>query len=386
MSELDDKPKPESQPAKSSSASIRPIFAPPGAKQAPTKPAPTPDAAPRTSQDSAAVSGEFESPERRPEPATPPRYEPPEGVTEDDEMIVTASESLSSHGNETQDDEDHDTPSDSPIEPPPPVIERPRARPPEPAEAEPTIEPSKPRPRNLVYLFGLIAVVVVAAVLVANRDPPSRAVESPPTERSREPRADPIEPVPKVESPNLEIDRAETGTETGEEVEPNKPSHPGHRAERPTNVHPRDPSVIPPGTPDENTKAFSKLPVSIHDGPPIGGIGRSGVHIDTISTAGGRDNSDCRDPTQRFSIGADEYVNVCFRVVHPRQQEWLRVLWEKDGRITRRGRVRIPDLHAYTTRTYLLVRPEYVGRWRVRIMPEGEESIDLAVAEFAITQ
>src|SRR5690606_20812072 len=104
------------------------------------------------------------------------------------------------------------------------------------------------------------------------------------------------------------------GTETGGEVEA-KPSDP------------RDPSVIPPGTPDENAKAFAKLPVSIHDGPPIGGIGRSGIHIDAIATARGRDNTDCKDPTESFSVSVAEYINVCFRVVHPREQESLRVIW-----------------------------------------------------------
>ena len=44
---------------------------------------------------------------------------------------------------------------------------------------------------------------------------------------------------------------------------------------------PRDPSVIPPGTPAESAKAFSKLPVSVSDGPPIGGIG----HIDGVPPA-----------------------------------------------------------------------------------------------------
>jgi hypothetical protein len=113
---------------------------------------------------------------------------------------------------------------------------------------------------------------------------------------------------------------------------------------------------------------------------------RSGSHSGAIATARVRDNTDCKDPTGSFSVSVAEYVNVCFRVVHPREQESLRVIWEKDGKVTRRGRVRIPDLHAYTTRAYLLVRPEYVGRWRVRIVPEGEETIDLAVAEFEITK
>jgi hypothetical protein len=176
-----------------------------------------------------------------------------------------------------------------------------------------------------------------------------------------------------------ETDTGETdgGDETGG---PSKPARPAGK------VDPRDPSLIPPGTPEENAKAFIKLPESIHDGPPIGGIGRSGIHIDAISTSRGRNNTDCDQPTESFSIGVAKYVNVCFRAVHPREQETLRVIWEKDGKITRRGRVRIPELHAYTTRAYLLLRPEYIGDWRVRIVPDGEDEIDLAVAEFVITE
>jgi hypothetical protein len=72
-------------------------------------------------------------------------------------------------------------------------------------------------------------------------------------------------------------------------------------------------------------------------------------------------------------------------VIHPRSEQTLRVFWEKDGTVTRRGKVRIPEgLHAYKTRAYLQVRPEYVGSWRVRIVPEGEEDTSLVVAEFEI--
>jgi hypothetical protein len=377
MSELDDKPAP------------KPIFAPPGSSTSPKLS--VPDAAPRTSQDRASVSGEFLVIER-PEPTTPPRYEPPEGVTPDDEPTNENFEPLRfTTGTVTQDDEDRDleeaaandppTPPDSPAisllpppepEPKPAAIEKPRARPPESPEPEPEPEP-KPSAGKVVGLIA--AIVAVAAIVVfTQRDRTSPTVTT-----------TKIQDVPReqtAERPKLDLGARGTetgGTETGG-------TETGEPEPEPKPANPRDPSVIPPGTPDENAKAFVKLPVSIHDGPPIGGIGRSGIHIDAIATASGGDNNDCKEPTENFSVSVAEYVNVCFRVVHPREQESLRVIWEKDGKVTRRGRVRIPDLHAYTTRAYLLVRPEYVGRWRVRIVPEGEDGIDLAVAEFEITE
>lgn len=411
MSELEDKPEPAAAKpgadtsridsdwdallgSASTSASNRPIFAPPGAAKKKPVSGPVPDAAPRTSQAGASVSGEFEAAEPRPEPATPPRYEPPDGVIE--EPLHPLPDLLQA-GPPTQDD-DRETPNDPPPvltlvhsaepadDPPPPpddVVERPRARAPEPAE-----QPPEPRPGGsgkLLWIVGAIAAVVAIVVLVGDREdqPTVSSTTEQPTERTDEPPA--RDPEPGVDerpavATETGTDEGETGGgETGGEPEP-KPTA------KPSTDDPRDPSLIPPGTPDENAKAFLKLPVSIHDGPPVGGIGRSGVHIDAITTARGRDNTSCDQPTSTFSISVAEYVNVCFRVVHPREQESLRVIWEKDGKVTRRGRVRIPDLHAYTTRAYLLVRPEYVGRWRVRIVPDGEEAIDLAVAEFEITE
>ena len=103
--------------------------------------------------------------------------------------------------------------------------------------------------------------------------------------------------------------------------------------------------------------------------------------------AEGRDNSGCDQPNKKFSATGTEFINVCFRVIHPRAAETLRVFWEKDGAVTRRGKVRIPEgQHAFKTRAYLQVRPEYVGSWRVRIVPEGEETIDLGIAEFTIAE
>jgi hypothetical protein len=255
---------------------------------------------------------------------------------------------------------------------------------------------------TLIFVVGLAAAGMIglfvynqqsqdrAPDLARGGQPESPSVPNPSNPSDPSDLSDPSDPAnpsdPAIPSnhpsSNSTDDGSETETETGDssgetgtETEHSKPSG-----------DPRDPSVIPSGTPEDNAKAFLKLPVSIHDGPPIGGIGSSGIHIDEISTSRGRENTDCDHPMEEFSIGVAQYVNVCFRVVHPREQESLRVVWEKDGKVTRRGRVKIPELHAYTTRAYLLLRPEYIGDWRVRIMPEGEESTDLAVAEFVITE
>jgi hypothetical protein len=387
--------------AATDSASNRPIFAPPGAK--PYSPEPTP----RTSGVGASVSGEFEVAER-PEPTIPsrPRVADPIPVRverdNDDTVKLTTEPRRVERPMTTLDDEDDDgdradqddrvTPAD-----PQPIQIR------EPEVFVPAAFDRPPERRGgagwMVGIIGAIAAVVLIVVFVqnsGNEDEREQTVAKDDGQKKSPPREPPIEPKP-VEPEPEPIDATTGAQTTGEpnggetgagEPEPlsGSAAHDRGAEPRPSNVNPRDPSVIPPGTPEENTKAFLKLPVSIHDGPPVGGIGRSGIHIDTVSTARGRDNSSCNDPAQHFSVAKDEYVNVCFRIVHVREQESLRVIWEKDGKVTRRGRVRIPELHAYTTRAYLLLRPEYKGSWRVRIVPDGEENIDLAVAEFEISE
>jgi hypothetical protein len=371
------------------SASNRPNFAPPGAKRPPAEYSPEPT--PRTSHGGASVSGEFDVAER-PEPRIPTRSrasEPvPVRVDRDDDTVKMATEPFRVERPLTTLDDEDDDDRVTPADPQPNPITEPEAIAPEffAASAEPERGGGSGK---LVWIVGAIAAVVLLVVVVVQNSGDDGEREQtvaneladkqspPPREQPREPEPEP-EPVETTVGTDTvgETSGGETGAGEPEPVPEPRPSH----------VDPRDPSLIPPGTPEENVKAFLKLPVSIHDGPPVGGIGRSGIHVDAISTARGRDNSSCTEPTEKFSVVADEYVNVCFRVVHVREQESLRVIWEKDGKVTRRGRIRIPDLHAYTTRAYLLLRPEYTGRWRVRIVPDGEENIDLAVAEFEISE
>lgn len=366
-----------SQSSSDEPAVERPIFAPPGSKPRVVEP-PAAEQTPRTSEASASVSGEFKVTER-PEPAIPTRFRlverPSEPHDDDDPAELTTSRLQIVSGSDTLDDED----GDPPAKPAPRSNSNGPAYPPEQPSSVNAVPERPEGARKLVWIGGTIAAAAAIAVLVNN----SRERDDEPDDRSAASTADESSSTTSRDAGLPGASGTETstsgGTETGETGDDTESVPPKQK-----HVNPRDPKLIPPGTPEENQKAFLKLPVSIHDGPPIGGIGRSGIHIDEVSTARGRDNTDCEQPTKRFSVSGDEYVNVCFRVVHVREQEWLRVIWEKDGKVTRRGRVRIPDLHAYTTRAYLLLRPEYVGSWRVRIVPEGEDDIDLVVTEFEI--
>ncbi|NVB37957.1 DUF2914 domain-containing protein [Pseudenhygromyxa sp. WMMC2535] len=245
--------------------------------------------------------------------------------------------------------------------------------------------------RGLLLVVGVVA--VIAAVVVLSRGegegPEPRARQTPGAAQAdtapADPQADPSETPPRQADPRPPS-RSEAGTDSDTDTGDDAPAEGPKPLPTAAAGDPRAPSVIPRGTPEDNAKAFAKLPVSIHDGPPLGAIGRSGIHIDAVEVGKDYQGGDCVPASQRYSIAADELVNVCFRVVHPREEETVWVYWEKDGLLTRRGKVRIRDIHAYKTRAYLKLRPEYVGDWRVRIVPEDEDDIDLVVAEFQISE
>ncbi|MEZ4448932.1 MAG: DUF2914 domain-containing protein [Nannocystaceae bacterium] len=141
----------------------------------------------------------------------------------------------------------------------------------------------------------------------------------------------------------------------------------------------------PEGTPPHIARVFRRLPLSIHDGPPLGGIGLSGVHVDKIWLGSRVNRNGCTGKSDAFSIAGGDEVNVCFRVVHGRSEEDVDVIWEKDGDLAqRRLGVTIPPLHAYRSRSYLVLRGEYVGAWKVRIL--SEDKIELASASFTVVE
>jgi hypothetical protein len=145
---------------------------------------------------------------------------------------------------------------------------------------------------------------------------------------------------------------------------------------------PGGPRAVPDGTPAANARAFQRIPVAIHDGAPVGGIGASGIHVDKIWLGSAYERDGCTGEGEKYSLARHRQVNVCFRVVHSRSEEGAEVLWEKDGEPFRRRPVTIPDLHAYRTRAYLVLRPEYVGRWAARVL--SADGVELASASFVV--
>jgi hypothetical protein len=173
----------------------------------------------------------------------------------------------------------------------------------------------------------------------------------------------------------------------GEEQEPGLPSDatpaPEH-AEPEPRADAGDVRVPPPGTEPEHAAAFQKLPVGPGDGPPVGGVGEGGIHVDHIALGSSYGRGGCDGKLDDFSVSERDRVNVCLRVVHPREKEELVILWQKDGSTMRRGKLTIVPQHAYRTRAYLMLREPYVGAWVVRILSSG--GVELASHEFQVVQ
>jgi hypothetical protein len=192
----------------------------------------------------------------------------------------------------------------------------------------------------------------------------------------------PVEATPRVPAPAEAVDPppvAPTPVPTRESLDP--PTKP-----------PVTPPVAgngvrtpPPGTPPDIAATFVRLPVSPADRAPVGGVGSSGIHIDRIDMGAGYDNkTGCTGVAREFSLAANQEINVCVRVVHPREEETMSIVWQKDdGTTARRGKIAVKPIHAYRTRAYLRLRAEYVGKWTVRIMsPDG---VELASHAFVIS-
>ena len=145
-----------------------------------------------------------------------------------------------------------------------------------------------------------------------------------------------------------------------------------------------DPRAVPEGTPVAIARVFQRLPVAIHDGPPLGGIGASGIHVDKIWLGTRYEKDGCADETASFSLARHTQVNVCFRAVHSRVEESVEVEWVKEGAPYRRRGVQIPDLHAYRSRAFLVLRREYIGAWQARVL--SADGVVLATTSFTVTE
>jgi len=194
---------------------------------------------------------------------------------------------------------------------------------------------------------------------------------------------DPIEPEPPKPELEPKIQPSPTLNPTPK-AEPQDPP-PAVRPKPVEQTTSRGVRTPPPGTPPDIAATFVRLPVSAADLPPVGGVGASGIHVDRVDMGSGYDNkTGCTGVAREFSLAANDELNVCVRVVHPRQDEVMSIVWQKgDGSTARRGKIAVKPIHAYRTRAYLRLRAEYIGAWTVRIMsPDG---VELASHAFTIT-
>ncbi len=132
--------------------------------------------------------------------------------------------------------------------------------------------------------------------------------------------------------------------------------------------------ATPPGTSPNNALALRKLPHSVKDRGPVGGVGSKAMHVDRINMGTQYDAGSCVGPVGKFSVRDDDIAHVCFRVVHHRVEQQVQVRWERDGRLVRRAFVHVGASHGYRTRAGLRLRRSYRGSWTVRVIsPDGVE-------------
>jgi hypothetical protein len=170
-----------------------------------------------------------------------------------------------------------------------------------------------------------------------------------------------------------------------EEVEPPSPAGAPSFADASEEVEPPQPHVpriAPDGTPEEHIRALRKLPHASSDRAPLGGIGPRGMHVDRIAMGTAYKDGACTGPAGKFSIREESFAHLCFRVVHPRTQQRVRVRWERNGKLVRRTLVPIGDSHAYRTRATLPLRRSFRGDWTVRIV--SIDGVELATHSFQV--
>ena len=272
-------------------------------------------------------------------------------------------------------------------------------------EATPPAPPDAGAGRSRLWIL-LIAIFGLFGIWALIPDPPGQRPLEPTLDADRPPvpigpaaehPGGPAQPIERSPDAPPMIERGPHEGEPTPEVPEAEPTPPEPEAEPPIDEAPaerRDPPeprvetddlrTPPHGTTPEHAEAFARLPVGAGDGPPVGGVGERGVHVDHISLGSTYDQGVCGGKLDDFSISERDRVNVCLRVVHPREKEELVVLWQKDGDTIRRGKLTIAPTHAYRTRAYLMLREPYEGRWAVRIL--SQSGIELASHEFQIVR
>lgn len=182
----------------------------------------------------------------------------------------------------------------------------------------------------------------------------------------------PVKPaLPSLAAASLHTDPAEREVAASHDVRRSR--DPGSDATLDTASDGMDPDAA---------KAFVQVPRASSDLPPVSHVGRSGIHVDRIGMGTAYERGICDGEGATFSVRSSAQAHVCFRVVHRRTPETVTVRWERDGRLVKRTRVKIPADHAYRTRAGLGLRQAFTGHWVVRVVDDN--GVELAATEFDV--
>lgn len=262
--------------------------------------------------------------------------------------------------------------------------------------AEPVLADDSSGGGRGLWIAGIVVVGAVAAFLGLRKgDDADAEVESKPKVAGLEPKAPkdpPEDPSPDSPTKNPPTKAEPRDATTHSDVTPPDPTPVEDEpppAKKPVENEPVEPTSTdirepPPGTPDAIAAVFSKIPVSPSDQAPVGGIGATGIHVDSIEMGVSYEGGQCTGEAETFSMSRGDRPSVCVRVVHQRQPEDLVVLWEKKDGAVRRGKLSVKALHAYRTRAYLVLRREYIGDWTVRV--ESTDGVELARYDFSVVE
>ncbi len=182
---------------------------------------------------------------------------------------------------------------------------------------------------------------------------------------------------------DADADADTAGAPAPDDAEPGPAEGAAVAEDRPETDDPRDPVLVPEGTPEANRKAFLALPIAKGDKRPVGGIGPGGIHLDELVIGKGWVQSRCETATGEFTAGIDDKVSLCVRVVHPRgTEEELTVKWIKEGKGPKRSKLTVKPIHAYLTRVWLPVKNWSKGSWTVVV--EASDGTELGKGSFTV--
>jgi hypothetical protein len=133
--------------------------------------------------------------------------------------------------------------------------------------------------------------------------------------------------------------------------------------------------------------AMTPAPVEREIQPQPAGIigaGASGIHLDELELGSGWASSRCEQTTRQFVVDQDERINLCFRVVHPREAENVTVEWAREGKLRHSIEVSVAPTRRYLTRAWMPVTAGRAGQWTATV--KSQDGAVLGQLDFTVAK